>query len=433
MEGARARAHAGEREGVHALAPAVILVLALAWGLHSTVRASSPLQPEQDALQSYEEARQALGQGRLDEAELLLERVLMLMPEHAGARLEFALLLARRGQTDAARTLILGLAQDTRTPPDYRAQLLALAARLQAQPQAPLAAGPGLKPPADTAGTASPAAPPPTLWRAEAGLSASSNPLARTGAEGIVITLPDGPVTLPLNTRPQPATLAGGSLLALRGSAGLEVSTQQMDRRDTATAFRIAAWGPVPVPGPAGLQWQLQTQRGFDNLRRHSAALAAPSPLAAAQRVLLGAYAEPAQQERGWWLRLEHRFGLLGAGAAPGAVGAPWGQASLERSASTARAQGYWRLNLALELPLGPQRRLQAQASAQEDTHPYSPLLENNSRRRLLTHSVTLEQQWPLAHGAAVVLRVFHSQRHSNLALFAFQDAGAQLALARQW
>jgi hypothetical protein len=30
-------------------------------------------------------------------------------------------------------------------------------------------------------------------------------------------------------------------------------------------------------------------------------------------------------------------------------------------------------------------------------------------------------------------LRVFHSQRHSNLALFAFQDAGAQLALARQW
>ena len=57
---------------MHALAPAVILVLALAWGLHSTVRASSPLQPEQDALQSYEEARQALGQGRLDEAELQL-------------------------------------------------------------------------------------------------------------------------------------------------------------------------------------------------------------------------------------------------------------------------------------------------------------------------------------------------------------------------
>ena len=403
----------------------------MAWGLPSTVRASSPLQPEQDALQSYEEARQALSQGRLDEAELLLERVLMLMPEHAGARLEFALLLARRGQTDAARALILGLAQDARTPPDYSAQLLALAARLQAQPQAPLATGPGLKPPGGAAGATLPATALPTLWRAEAGLSASSNPLARTGAEGIVITLPEGPVTLPLSTRPQPATLAGGSLLALRGSAGLEVSTQQMDRRDTATAFRIAAWGDVP--GPAGLQWQLQTQRGFDNLRRHSAALAAPLPLAAAQRVLLGAYVEPAQQERGWWLRLEHRFGLPGAGAAPGAAGAPWGQASLERSASTAGAQGYWRLNLALELPLGPQRRLQAQASAQEDTHPYSPLLDNNSRRRLLTHSVTLEQQWPLAHGAAVVLRVFHSQRHSNLALFAFQDAGAQLALARQW
>lgn len=416
---------------MRSLAPTLIIVLALAWGLPSTVRASSPLQPEQDALQSYEEARQALGQGRLDEAELLLERVLMLMPEHAGARLEFALLLARRGQTDAARALILGLAQDTRTPPDYSAQLLALAARLQAQPQAPLAAGPGLKPPGGAAGATSPATALPTLWRAEAGLSASSNPLARTGAEGIVITLPEGPVTLPLNTRPQPATLAGGSLLALRGSAGLEVSTQQMDRRDTATAFRIAAWGPVL--GPAGLQWQLQTQRGFDNQRRHSAALAAPSPLAGPQRVLLGAYVEPAQQERGWWLRLEHRFGLLGAGAAPGAVGAPWGQASLERSASTASTQGYWRLNLALELPLGPQRRLQAQASAQEDTHPYSPLLENNSRRRLLAHSVTLEQQWPLAHGAAVVLRVFHSQRHSNLALFAFQDAGAQLALARQW
>ncbi len=454
------------------------LLSALAWGLPGpAMAAGTPLQAEQEALQAYHQARQALAAARWDEAELLLERVLMLMPEHAEARLDFALLLARRGQPDAARALILGLAQDPRTPAAYAAQLQALAARLpgageaaaDATSSAPSSAtsSAGASRPRPTAAdadtrTATGAAPaaPPKLWRAEATLAASTNPLTRTGAEGVVLTLPEGPVTLPLSTRPQPATVVGATLLRLQGSGGLDVSVQKMDRPATATAYRAVGWGPWPAQAwpaqaqRAGLgapQWQLQTLRGYDNLRRHTAALALPllplglstqasqppqgNPTAeepaqalqgSARRVVLGAYAEPAQQDRGWLLRAEHRAGTP----------APWPvqwQASLERSSSTARAQGYWRLNLAMEAPLGPGRRLQAQATAQEDTHPYSPLLENNSHRRLLTAYLGLEQQFPLGGGHALVLRAFTTQRLSNLALFAFRDTGAQVAFARQW
>lgn len=428
------------------LALAAALALALPGALRPA-GAATPLQAEQDALQSYEEARLALAGGRLDEAELLLERVLMLMPSHAEARLDFALLLARRGQADAARALILGLAQDPRTPADHATQLRALAARLpntetpQASAAAATAAAP--RPATGALPLSTPTAPPPTLWRAEAALSASTNPMSRTGAEGVVLTLPDGPVTLPLSTRPQAGTVAGAGLLRLQGPTGLEVSVQRMDRSATAAAYRAAAWGVLPSPAPqAGLpplQWQLQTLRGFDNLRRHAAALAAPGP-GGAQRLVLGAYAEPSQQDRGWLLRAEHRGGQATDG--PAAPPSPWGlaglqwQASAERSASTARAQGYWRLNLALEAPLGPGRRLQAQATAQHDTHPYSPLLENNSRRRLLTTYLGLDQQFTwhaVAPGHLLTLRLFTTQRSSNLELFAFRDTGAQLLVARAW
>ncbi len=407
------------------------LVGALLGGLGSAALAGAPLQPEQEALQTYEEARQALATGRLDEAELLLERVLMLMPEHAEARLEFALLLARRGQPEAARALILGLAEDPRTPGEHRQRLQALADQLLA-PRPPL-----LPPPATLALNGKPASAtaagnglhtsPPARWRAEASLAGSTNPLSRTAADGVTLTLPDGPITLPLSTRPQASTVAGFSLLGLRGSSGVDLSIQEMDSSGTATAYRAAAWGEVPAVGQmAGLpalQWQLQTLRGFDNLRRHAASLAVPAP-GGAQRLVLGAYADPTQEDRGWLLRAEHR--------ASGPAGWTW-QASAERSASTTRAQGYWRLNLALEAPLGPGRRLQAQATAQEDTHPYSPLLENNSHRRLWTRYVGFEQHIPWGGSHALVFRLFNTQRGSNLAIFAFRDTGAQLALARQW
>ncbi len=416
------------RGAARLLALAGALAFALPFA-HIPARAAAPLQAELDALQAYEEARRALADERLDEAELLLERVLMLMPEHAGARLDFALLLARRNQADAARALILSLALDPRTPPAYSVQLRALAARLGAAPgqATPLArangqpAGPG-----QAGAVRSPEQP---IWRAELGVAGSTNPLSRTSAEGVELTLPDGPITLPLGTRPQPGVVAAASLLRVQGSSGWDVSVQGMDRSGAATAYRATVWGAAPVPHRAGLpplQWQLQTLRGFDSLRRHSAALAAPLA-GGAQRLVLGAYAEPAQQDRGWMLRAEHR--------SAGPVGLQW-QASAERSGSTARPQGYWRLNLALEAPLGAGRRVQAQATAQEDTHPYSPLL-GNTTRRLLTTYVGLEQQLPLAPagvaGPALVLRAFATRRASNLSLFDFQDLGAQAALVWQW
>jgi hypothetical protein len=109
------------------------------------------------------------------------------------------------------------------------------------------------------------------------------------------------------------------------------------------------------------------------------------------------------------------------------------GALMLERSASLRRTQGHWRVGFVSESAVTAQGKLQLQITAQQDTAPYSVLLENNARRRLLTAYVGFEQQWASGANQALVGRVFAGRRSSNLSLFDFQDAGAQLAWVRQW
>jgi hypothetical protein len=397
--------------------------------------AATQLQPDREALETYEEARQALAAGRWNQAELLLERVLMLMPEHAEARLDFALALARRGQTEASRSIIMGLAQDPRTSAEHVKRLREMAEWLESglvprlgalDDPAPSSARPRAVAELRPAATA--------FRRVELALAHSTNPLARTGAEGIVITPPEGPVTLPLDNRPQAGAAVGVTLLAVKSTQGLELSLQRLDQTGTATAYKAMGWGEWPAwatrLGLPDFQWQWQTVKSFDAQRRHFAAVMASLPqvgLSGNQRFVLGAYSEPTQGDRGLVIRLEHRDGK-----ALGQDVVTW-QAGAERSASSARTQGYWRAHLNVEVPLLTDLRAQAQITAQKDVHPYSPLLANNSVRWLATAYAGIDKKIQLDAHNALHLRAFASQRTSNLTLFKFRDQGLQIAMRASW
>lgn len=396
----------------------------------SAASAASVLQAEREAAEAFEQAREALGSARWDRAEILLERVLMLWPEHAEARIELARLMARRGQWEAARELIDSLADDPRTPEDFRQRLRTLAAGL-----AP-AARPGQAPAGAAAQAANGRVNARRPWRAEVNLTASTNPLARTAATDLTLTSVDGSVTLPLAQKAVAGGLAGVTLAHVQPEWGLEATAQKLSQEEGSAAWRVTAWGPLGwsslgrgLPARHVIQWGLQAQQGLDGLRRMAASVAWSAPQS---RFSLARYAEPSQADQGWVLRWDHRLPL------PTAV---QGLASLERSLgaapastdSTARRQGHWRLSLAAEMPLGGNRRLQAQWAAQQDSSPYSPLLENNAIRWLSTATVAVEQQWDWGGGMGLGLRAYAGTRRSNLVLFSYREAGVQATVMRAW
>jgi hypothetical protein len=427
-------------------------LLALAWAasffcaiLGSTVHAAQ-LQPELEALQAFEQARAEISAQRYDRAEILLERVLMLHPEHAEARIELALLMARRGHSDGAQALVQSLIDDPRTEPEYTQALRALKAQIGKGPHAAVnpyaldtreaaarlaAAAQGTQASAQPAAQSEAPADPSAKWRGEASLTASSNPLARTSSGAITITLPDGPLSLPLSQTAQSGALTGLSLSRTTATHGAELALQRADVSGTTTAARALAWVQLPLKQwlPDSLKPDLlppvlayvQAQRGLDGQHR---AMAGLTTVLGAQRLSLSHYEEYGMNDHGTVVRAEHNQ--------PRLWGADW-QASIEHSNSAVGPQGYWRTGLSAERALGDGRKLLAQLTHQQDTYAYSALLQNGVNRRLTTAYVAFEQHVDLKREKVLIWRVFSGERRSNLELFNYNELGAQLSVVQNW
>ena len=428
--------------------------LVLSQGLVCSNAMSAELKPVEEAAEAYEQAMRALGKGEQDRAELLLERVLMLSPDNAEARLELASLFAKRGRVVSARLMLESLESDPRTPMEHKQNLRRLIAQLQGAsshsenttelPNAISAAtrqalkAPQITPAANT--------------QLELGLTHSSNPLARTASEGITFTLPEGPVLLPLSVKPtrglsrtiqlshEPSQFqnAGAELYLQSLAPGSEqdAAAQTSSHFQSQTAARVSVWGGIkPLSGLPQLsplliplQWHYQAQQGLDGLRRQSLSLAYPFDYAGlAWRGLAVHYQEPTtserQGDRGQAIRLEQR----------GASGALSWLLHAEKSASQVFEQGYVRAGVFAELlpmpKLLPQTRLSVQISEQRDTHSYSPLLLNGAKRQLFMSLVAIEQQVKLEKEKVLIFRAFSAERQSNLELFIYKDTGIQLSL----
>lgn len=414
----------------------VLLPLCLA--LISAVSQAAQLQPESEALQAYEQARAEISHQRYDRAEILLERVLMLFPEHAEARIELALLMARRGHIDGAQALVQSLLDDPRTEPEYVRALRGLKEQIkkgplvlanpyalnnQAVPLRLSVQGHEAQP---ASGQVEPAA-----WRGEASFSASSNPLARTSSGAISITLPDGPLSLPLMQTARAGTLTGTTLSRTTATYGADLAVQRTEVPGTTVAARAVVWGQLPLTKWLPESWKptslspvliyAQAQRGLDGQHRTMAGL---TSVLGAQRLSLSHYEEYGTNDRGTVVRAEHNL--------PSRLGADM-QASIEHSNSAVGPQGYWRAGFSADYALGNGRKLLAQLTHQQDTYAYSALLQNGAQRRLTTAYVALEQRMQLKSEKVLIWRVFSGERRSNLELFNYNEFGAQLSLVQYW
>lgn len=397
---------------------------------------ASELNPAQDAAVSLRQAREEIELGKLDVAEVLLERVLMLQPENAEARVELALLMARRGQVDASRGLLQGLVEDPRTPLEHKARLFALLAGLQSQAAPPfipvqpaatqrLGAGKAHQP---RSGAAS--ASPSPVWRAEASLAWSRNPLARTYLSEVTFTTPDGPVQVALSGRPQSGALVGLGLARLGDKASFEMQLQETPVAGGASSARLTGWGKVAprlIPQFAASavgddwQWQVQALQGLDGSRRW---LAGVSLVSAPWRWTLQHYDEATTGDRGGLLRLDLQalstpdFTLSTHAERSASVGARRGSARIGVSAQWAFAEG-WRAHFAWQ--------------AQEDLQGYNPLLANGATRKLQTEQFSLERAGSIGPDILLSLRAIGARRHSNIELFSFREAALQISLTRVW
>lgn len=408
-----------------ALLPCALLALACAAApaLHAQQAAQNPGQAakaRQQADAAFAQALQALQQRQWLQAELLLERTLMFYPAHAEALLQLALLLAQAGDPDSAMALIHVLLDDPATPEAHRQRLQALLGSAQAWSLA-------------TAAQALPAQMPPHTvvgW----GLTYSRNPLATTQARQLVLTLPQGNVTVPLDQRnAQGAT--GQLQLYHRWSGGLEL--QATARASSAANARAA--GQFTLVGPLGgdalgpLYWSLAAQQALDGASRHAASLlwqaaqvqgsADESPVTYG----LGVFDEPQSSRHGWTLRVQKAWPGAPTAVRQGLAWAEYEQA-LGPTPNALRAgwQGHWHLM--------PRWLLHASGTVQADGAGYSPLLENNKPRRIFTGSLVLEHQFaPALAGGQLALNLHWSQRWSNLPLFAWKDYGLGLQWQRQW
>ncbi len=427
---------------------AVACTLVLGQAMMCTQARGAQLKPAEEAEQAFEQAMNALKQGQQEQAELLLERVIMLSPENAEARLELAGLFAKRGRMVSAKLMLESLESDPRTPLEHKLQLRKLIKELlstsyavtaNSETNSSSAQASNQTPSVATTLPATVSQNAKTLI--ELGLTKSSNPMARTASEGITFTLPEGPVQLPLSVKPIQSfanTFQLSHELEEFQNTGFEVHVQSLaaSNAQSHTAVRMSAWGsfqafsgmPFHKQLQNPLQWSYQAQQGLDGLRRQSIFLAYPFDYAGlAWRGVAVHYQEPTtaarQGDRGQALRLEQK-GI--------ASSLTW-LVHAEKSASQVFEQGYVRVGLFAELiPLPnwlPQTRISAQISDQRDTHSYSPLLLNGAKRQLISSLVAVEQQVKFENQKVLIFRAFSAERRSNLELFNSKDVGLQVLL----
>jgi hypothetical protein len=420
-----------------ALAPEAAATAAAA---AAETEATNAQASEAQAQAAYEAALAALAQQQWGQAELLLERALMFQPEHTQALLQLATLLAQRDRLESAQALIAMLLQDPRTPPAHRRQLQALLDSTRS----PFL----LNAQATATGSSSETLRPPGRTQLLFSLGHSRNPLGVTSATQLTLTLPEGPVALPLATQAR-ATAVASLALHHQTPSGFEIYAQSQTTAlpQARSASRFAIAGPLGLPGHL---WSLSTQTTLDGTTRQSAALiktlansptlasqaadaqpaTSPAPAAPAAQftttqLTASLWREPNLGRSGWLLRAQRNF--LPHASIPITT---WG----EYEHSGQGAPNALRSGVQASAALAPRWHLQSLLQAQADTSGYSPLLKNNAPRRLLSLQAELEYRWPepLLGGQASA-SVYATRRWSNLPLFAWQDGGLRLAWLRQW
>lgn len=359
-----------------------------------------------DPVQSYAAAREALRTGQWGVAELLLERTLMLQPEHAEALLDLAGLLAQRGRTDGARALVAMLLADPRTPAAHRERLQALLNQAEVASNARQDGDGSMTQVAPAARTV-----------AQISLGYSRNPLLATSAGQIELTTGGGNVVLPVADAPRAGSVLQGVFQHQWPSGlGLSLNWQQASGPESVSGGSVQLAGPLGAAAPAW-SWELGAQQSLNGGERFFAGMTREWQ---GIGLTLGVFDESQANRRGWLARAQ-RTSL----PTPASRLQSWAELehAVQGATSAVRLGAQWRERLASRWDGAADFHLQA------DTTGYSPLLANNAPRRIATGRISVDYLLlDLAKLGRVVATGYTSRRWSNLSLFSWVDYGVQLA-----
>lgn len=403
----------------------------------SASEARTALSEVQAALEA---AERALQQEQWALAELWLERVIMLQPDHLRASQEWAQLLIRRGEVEAGRALLESLQGESGMPATLRRRpqaQLAPAPVGTLHSSAPLSSPSGI-PATRPASIAHPISRenPPSPWRnsAEALIGHSHNPLVQPASQEVVLTLPQGNLVLPLISAAQPGSVWGLRAMASHAPRGVVIQGQIQGvagQRDPSVRLG-GLWS-------AGPQWGLFTQahRLAEGSRRVQAGVQWAQLLgthssgggAESRQALLfqlSGYAEPGA----------NRLGVAGRVTLVTKWASAWQTLQWVERETNGQADGPpGSRGAGLMIDYQPQKSISisVQVLDQKDDRGFSPLLNSNAPRRLVTTYGQLEVALGQAIERGPVLRVQAGRRLSNLPLFAWADAGAALMWRAAW
>jgi len=376
-----------------------------------------------------------LEEGDIEQALVWLERALLLDPEHLGARADYALALAAQGQPAALQELAAALQGRSDIPAALRARLY------PAQTRSPFAW------PAIRLGHALRT----VSWRAQGEVSLlagyDGNLDRSPRLTELTLTLPDGVLVLPVQSQPrsgaatlgsaaaqlayapQPSTIVRTGLVAAGRAAPSERSTDWRQWQWISGASHAyndlraeLDFSLAGVAGPLGepyalrrlalsLQAQLQRcrlQLGLERERRSQSRTPALDSRTDAWQA--SAQCRP-DQWGGWSWTLD----LRGERDRPDLPDRPGG---------TQRSHG---AGLRLAGPGWGQTwfEIAVRAAASRDALGYSPLLENNARRRMAVQQFTLEAALPIWQTSEQrlegVVKWQIASQTSNLPLFRYR------------
>ena len=361
---------------------------------------------------AYQNAQAALNTQAWAEAELQLERVLMLNPEHAEARIQLAILLAQRGRLVAANGFLQSLIEDPRTPPAHRQRLLDLLGQLKIAPQPTATASQPLAPMPGQA---------PSIVQARMSLGYTSNPYARANIDTLTLTTPGGntDLTVAPNISSAPTLTSSLSYMA-PNLCGFEVYDQHWYAQERYATNKVALFCRNSVAGQK-IQTFVSYLNGLDGGNRASAGLR----WSTGAMLLTGqAFNEPQLDRRGYSLRAEH-LQLNTAGAHT--------LVYAEAEKSNTGLGDNFQTGLVKEVVLVPALTLLVHVSAQRDFGGYSTFLENGARRNLLYAELGLQKDWGKHRDWNLGSSLYTRRRWSNLALFGFKDTTLQITIDRSF
>ncbi len=437
---------------------------------------------------AYEAALAALQAGQLQRARAMLLDIVRQSPQFAGAWLDLAIVTQALGDPIQAEEFLDLIERRFAVPAALQQAMLELRQRIRRADQ--LAAGPSaaapdalatLNPPG--AAAANPGAPALRLRaQAQVGGGYDANANAGLSATSISLTLPGGPISLPLadSFRPRgdafssaqlsteatlrtPALQAWGITQAEWGAAlrslafGREeaFSTQEAQTsaalnfagpwRLSASAQHLRlgglgfltsvgaavrkAWPTLACQPQAALEWDRRRFETSPNLNSRLVWLGLQGQCADAQ----------GPHRTGWQLRLGHEAGLAPPTEASGGATSRPGTNTLHQEWAVARKWALpslpaaWAATFPGSGATPPRLEAQAQWTLSRDTGAYSPLLSNNAARVVRRATLGVNLALPVGPGWVVNTALQGFQQSSNLQVFELSGRLLMLQLQKTW